>query len=105
MSQFSELPLFHGLPKADLPTDEPLILASGSPRRAQLLQAAGYDFTVQVAGEEAECGVCSRETAPEMVARYAYRKAADIVSRNRSRLGARGRHGCLVSGPNPRQTP
>ena len=82
MSHFSELPLFHGLPKADLPTDEPLILASGSPRRAQLLQAAGYDFTVQVAGEEAECGVCSRETAPEMVARYAYRKAADIVSRN-----------------------
>jgi len=34
-----------------------------------------------VAGEDAECGVCSRETAPEMVARYAYRKAADVVAK------------------------
>jgi septum formation protein len=86
MSELSPLPLFRGLRRAGLPTDEPLILASGSPRRAQLLAAAGYDFTVQVAGEEAECGVCSRETAPEMVARYAYRKAADVVSRNASGL-------------------
>ena len=70
------------MPKGQLPTEEPLILASGSPRRAQLLSAAGYEFSVQVAGDEAECGVCSRETAPEMVARYAYRKAADVVARN-----------------------
>jgi len=76
-----DLPLMRGLPRANLPTDEPLILASGSPRRAQLLRAAGYDFSVMVAGDEAECGVCSRETAPEMVARYAYRKAADVASR------------------------
>jgi septum formation protein len=69
------------LPRADLPTNEPLVLASGSPRRAQLLRDAGYSFTVMVADESAECGVCSRETAPEMVARYAYRKAADIASR------------------------
>jgi septum formation protein len=86
MSHNSELPLFRGLPKADLPGDEPLILASGSPRRAQLLSAAGYEFSVQVAGEEAECGMCSRETAPQMVARYAYRKAADVVGRNRTGL-------------------
>lgn len=80
--QFSDdLPLMQGLPRADLPTDEPLVLASGSPRRAQLLRAAGYQFTVMVAGDEAECGVCSRETAPEMVARYAYRKAADVAAR------------------------
>ena len=70
-----------GLPSTQLPTQEPLVLASGSPRRALLLQSAGYSFTVMVAGVEAECGVCSRETAPEMVARYAYRKAADVVSR------------------------
>ena len=70
-----------GLPRADLPTGEPLILASGSPRRAQLLTAAGYDFNVMVAGDDAECGVCSRETAPEMVARYAYRKAVDVAQR------------------------
>ena len=30
--------------------------------------------------------MCSRETAPEMVARYAYRKAADVASRNTSGL-------------------
>jgi septum formation protein len=70
------------LPRADLPTDEPLILASGSPRRAQLLRAAGYEFSVQVASDSAECGICSRETAPEMVARYAYRKALDVAERN-----------------------
>jgi len=74
------------LPRAELPTDEPLILASGSPRRAELLRAAGYEFTLQVAGDQAECGICSRETAPEMVARYAYRKAADVASRNANGL-------------------
>tara|TARA_R110002073_G_scaffold7245_8_gene41376 strand:- start:7396 stop:8076 length:681 start_codon:yes stop_codon:yes gene_type:complete len=76
------LPLMSGLPRADLPTDESLILASGSPRRSQLLKAAGYSFTVQPASDEAECGMCSRETAPELVARYAYRKAADVASKN-----------------------
>ncbi|WP_146455090.1 Maf family protein [Rubripirellula tenax] len=69
------------LPHATLPTDEPIILASGSPRRAQLMKAAGYDFSVIVASDEAECGMCSRETAPEMVARYAYRKAADVATK------------------------
>ncbi len=82
MKHSSDLPLFQGLPKASLPTGESLILASGSPRRAQLLSAAGYEYSVQVASDEAECGVCSRETAPEMVARYAYRKAADVATRN-----------------------
>ena len=76
-----DLPLMRSLPVASLPTDEPLVLASGSPRRAQLLKAAGYDFQVVPAGAEAECGVCSRETAPELVARYAYRKAADVAKR------------------------
>lgn len=85
--QFSDdLPLMRGLPRAPLPTDEALILASGSPRRAQLLTAAGYAFTVQVADDKAECGICSRETAPELVARYSYRKAADVASRNQSGL-------------------
>lgn len=70
------------LPCAPLPTNEPLILASGSPRRAELLRAAGYEFTVHEASEKAECGMCSRETAPELVARYAYRKAADVAQKN-----------------------
>lgn len=78
---FHELPLFHDLPRGKLPTDEMLVLASGSPRRAQLLNAAGYEFVVRPAGENAECGMCSRETAPELVARYAYRKAVDVASR------------------------
>lgn len=81
-----DLPLMRDLPRGPLPTDEPLILASGSPRRAQLLTAAGYVFRVEPAGEAAECGVCSRETAAERVARYAYRKAADVVSRHASGL-------------------
>jgi len=81
MGESKKIPLMQDLPAAALPTGESLILASGSPRRAQLLTAAGYEFTVMVAGEDAECGMCSRETAPEMVARYAYRKAADVVAR------------------------
>ena len=75
-----DLPLMRELPRAALPTDEPLILASGSPRRAQLLTAAGYAFTVQPASDEAECGMCSRETAPETVARLAFRKAIDVAA-------------------------
>lgn len=81
MKPADELPLMKGLPRAALPTDEPLILASGSPRRSQLMKAAGYDFRVEIASDQAECGMCSRETAPEMVARYAYRKAADVAVR------------------------
>jgi len=67
------------LPQGPISTGEPLILASGSPRRADLLRAAGYQFRVIPASDSAECGMCSRETAPELVARYAYRKAADVA--------------------------
>jgi septum formation protein len=57
-----------------------LILASRSPRRRELLAAAGYDFDVVPASESAECGVCSRETPPELVARLARQKAADVAA-------------------------
>ncbi len=86
MKLSDDLPLMRGLSRAALPTTEPLILASGSPRCAQLLRAAGYTFTVDPAGDAAECGICSRETAPQLVARYAYRKAADVARRYRSGL-------------------
>lgn len=76
----TDLPLMRGLPRAELPTKEPLLLASGSPRRAELLRAAGYEFSIQPASDEAECGICTRETAPELVARYAFRKAAEIAA-------------------------
>jgi septum formation protein len=56
-------------------------LASGSPRRKQLLRNAGYDFVVDVPSEGAECGICSRETPPELVARLAYQKARDVAER------------------------
>lgn len=59
----------------------PLILASQSPRRRHLLTEAGYSFQVMVPDESAECGVCSRETAPELVARLAHQKAADVAQR------------------------
>lgn len=55
-----------------------LILASGSPRRRELLAEAGYRFHVVLPHPEAECGVCSGETPPELVARLAYQKAADV---------------------------
>ncbi|MEL6106185.1 MAG: nucleoside triphosphate pyrophosphatase [Planctomycetota bacterium] len=74
------------LPKAAIPGGMALVLASGSPRRSQLLQAAGYEFTVDPASADAECGVCSRETAPELVARYAYRKAQSVVVRYQSEM-------------------
>jgi len=67
------------MPAPKLPA--PLILASSSPRRRQLLTAAGYEFEIVAPREEAECGVCSGETPPEMVARLAYQKAADVSTR------------------------
>ncbi len=58
-----------------------LILASQSPRRRLLLQQAGYDFEVITPSESAECGVCSRETPPELVCRLAFQKARDVAQR------------------------
>jgi septum formation protein len=58
-----------------------LILASSSPRRRQLLAEAGYAFSVVPPHESAECGVCSRETPPELVARLAFQKAGDVARR------------------------
>lgn len=58
-----------------------LILASGSPQRQALLTGAGYRFTVVHPSVGAECGVCSRETPPEFVARMAWQKAADVAMR------------------------
>jgi septum formation protein len=57
------------------------ILASRSPRRRELLAAAGYVFEVVEPSPTAECGVCSRESPAEMVARLAYEKAEDVGRR------------------------
>ena len=58
-----------------------LILASNSPRRRQLLAEAGYRFEVSPPADSAEGGLCDRETPPELVARLARQKAADVASR------------------------
>ena len=55
-----------------------IVLASGSPQRRVLLAEAGYDFDIVPPDDAAECGVCSGETPPEMVARLALQKAADV---------------------------
>ena len=60
---------------------EKLILASRSPRRRELLIEAGYEFEVVVPNESAECGVCSRESPEQLVARLAWQKAADVAVR------------------------
>jgi septum formation protein len=61
--------------------DCPLILASRSPRRRELLAAAGYSFEVCPPSESAECGVCGGESPAELVARLACQKAADVARR------------------------
>ncbi|MBM4003976.1 MAG: septum formation protein Maf [Planctomycetes bacterium] len=65
-------------PHADAPPPK-LILASQSPRRRQLMLEAGYTFEVIAPDPSAECGVCSRETPPELVARLALQKAANVA--------------------------
>ena len=58
-----------------------LILASQSPRRRELLAAAGYPFEVHPPSPAAECGICSGESAAQMVGRRACQKARDVGSR------------------------
>lgn len=58
-----------------------IILASQSPRRRELMTAAGFDFDIVLPSETAECGICSRESTPELVARLAYQKAMDVAPR------------------------
>lgn len=58
-----------------------IVLASQSPRRHELLSAAGYRFETLLPSETAECGICSRESTPELVARLAYQKALDVSPR------------------------
>lgn len=58
-----------------------LVLASGSPRRSQLLEEYGYQFQVVPPSPEAECGMCSGESPVALVRRLAEQKAADVAPR------------------------
>lgn len=68
-------------PKDFVPDPRPIILASSSPRRRKLLSQYGYRFEVIEPDPAAECGICSRETPPELVARLAFQKAADVIQK------------------------
>ena len=59
----------------------PIILASSSPRRRQLMTEAGYTFRVDAPDDSAECGVCAGENSAQLVARLAWQKAANVASR------------------------
>ncbi len=63
------------------PDQREIILASSSPRRRELLDRFGYTFRVLEPDPNAECGICSRETPPELVARLAYQKAANVIEK------------------------
>ena len=56
-----------------------LILASRSPRRAELLREAGYDFETVPAAESAEPTAIPGESAESLVRRAALAKAMDVV--------------------------
>lgn len=60
---------------------ERMILASGSPRRKMLLNEAGYSFEVIAPDDSAECGKCSGESPPELVARLAWQKTRNVAKR------------------------
>ncbi len=63
------------------PNPREIILASSSPRRRELLERFGYKCRVVEPDPNAECGICSRETPPELVARLAYQKAANVIAK------------------------
>ena len=65
----------------EIATRMKLILASGSPRRKQLLTEAGYDFIVDVPDDSAE-SIGAVELSPvELVAALAFQKAANVIQR------------------------
>lgn len=65
-----------------MPEGEPkLILASSSPQRMHLLAEGRYTFEIMAPSDGAECGVCSKETPGELVARLARQKATDVHDR------------------------
>jgi len=65
-------------------SSHPIILASTSPRRRQLLSEAEYQFTVVAPSESAESGLAPSgrpESPQQLVARLASQKAQDVARR------------------------
>ncbi len=69
-----------------------IILASGSPRRRELLAEAGYQFTVVPPDEDVECGVCSEAGPAGLVTELAVRKAAAVVEKLKDAAAADNVH-------------
>ncbi len=86
MADDFQLPLMRSLPKGELSSPRPLILASGSPRRAELMAAAGYQFSVVFPADSAEDQPRPDETAATVVERLAFQKAADVAARLRDTM-------------------
>ncbi len=64
---------------------QPLILASASPRRAELLRQVGWEFEVVVSAAE-EDGGADGEQASELVLRHSRAKALEVAARLPGRL-------------------
>jgi septum formation protein len=79
-------------PQSQAPSSQPLILASSSPRRRELLAEAGYRFTVLPPPPDIECGVCSESGPAGLVAELAFRKAAVVVRLLQDDVDRRRRH-------------
>lgn len=56
-----------------------LILASGSPRRKELLSQAGYTFEIVPPDDSVEQGLCSKCSPAELVSDHAFHKAKAIA--------------------------
>jgi nucleoside triphosphate pyrophosphatase len=73
---------FHHVTSSHM-NDLPIILASNSPRRRQLLRDWGYRFAVMAPSEAAEApsNADNTDSAPQLVARLARQKAQDVAFR------------------------
>src|SRR5829696_6189307 len=65
--------------------EQRLILASGSPRRRELLAEAGYRFDVVTPHESVECGICSTGGPATLVVELAVSKALDAAAQLKNR--------------------
>lgn len=72
----------------------PLVLASRSPRRAELLHAAGYRFIVDPADDAVEAGCCTDRGPDQLVAGLSLAKALDVARRP----AWSGKHPAIVLG-------
>ncbi len=85
-------------PQPPAPSPQPLILASSSPRRRELLAEAGYQFTVLPPPPDIECGVCSESGPAGLVTELAFRKAAAVVRSLQEQAHGRREAGAGSSG-------